>query len=185
MQHIPKTSHFFGEPVRNMMIRPARRSDLEQIAGIHVASWRSEYEDVLPADFLDQQIGRVFERHWQEVTIQKDDVVLVAKDDTIMGFIAVWCRPGPFIDNLHVTASHRSKGVGAALMAAAAEILIQRGHQNAYLWVFESNRKAIRFYERLGGVQKETDIKSIYGYDVLSRKIEWADLNVIGKAQLV
>jgi len=41
-------------------------------------------------------------------------------------------------------------------MAAVAEQLISRGHKTAYLWVFDSDSRAIRFYERLGGVQQTT-----------------------------
>ena len=166
-----------------MKIRPANRSDLDQIASIHIDSWRGAYANDLPAEFFDKQINREFEQRWQEITIQKEDIVLIAEDDTIIGFIAIWCRPEAFIDNLHVTATKRSQNVGSALMTAAADALIQRGHRTAYLWVFESNRKAIGFYERLGGVQKETAIKSIYGHDVLSRKIEWINLSAIGKKQ--
>ena len=61
-------------------------------------------------------------------------------------------------------------------MKAAAKELIQKGHQTAYLWVFESNEKAIRFYERLGGLQKDQTTKNIFGFKVLSRKIEWDNL---------
>ena len=54
-------------------------------------------------------------------------------------------------------------------MRAAARELIDRGHNTAYLWVFESNQEAIRFYERLGGLKKEQSIKTVFGFDVLSR----------------
>ena len=64
-------------------------------------------------------------------------------------------------------------------MAAVAKELITEGHKTAYLWVFESNEKAIRFYERLGGIQKEQSTKKVFGYDVPSRKIEWDDLSKI------
>ena len=165
-----------------MKIRPASKSDLEQIASIHIESWKGAYANDLPAEFFENQIDRVFAKYWLEITIQEEDLVLVAEDDTIIGFIAVWCRPDPFIDNLHVMASRRSQNVGSALMMAAANGLIQRGYRTAYLWVFESNRKAIRFYESLGGVQKEKDMKSIFGHDILSRKIQWIDLNAIGKS---
>ena len=57
--------------------------------------------------------------------------------------------------------------------------LINEGHKTAYLWVFEINEKAIRLYERLGGIQKEQSMKNVFGYDVLSRKIEWDDLSKI------
>jgi ribosomal protein S18 acetylase RimI-like enzyme len=162
-----------------MKIRPARRSDLEQIVAIHVESWRDAYSDVLPAEFLDRQIYRVLDEHWRDITIRKEDLVLVAENNSVVGFIAVWCSPDPFIDNLHVTVPERSRKVGSALMKAAAQKLIGRGHRTAFLWVFKSNKKAIRFYEGLGGVRKEVAMKSVFGYEVLSRKIVWVDLAAI------
>ena len=68
-------------------------------------------------------------------------------------------------------------------MKAVAEELINEGHRTAYLWVFESNQKAIRFYSRLGGIQKEQSMKTLFGYDILSRKIEWDNLSVICEHQ--
>ena len=166
-----------------MKIRHATQSDLQDIAAIHIESWKDSYSDVLPADFLIRQIDREFIQHWSEIEIQNEDIVLVAEENSVIGFIAVWCRPIPFIDNLHVIPSQRSKKVGSALMRAVAKELINQGHKTAYLWVVESNEKAIRFYERLGGVQKEQARKAVFGYEVLSRKIEWEDLAVIYKNQ--
>lgn len=166
-----------------MKIRRATQSDLQAIATIHVESWKDSYPDVLPAEFLDEQIDRDLAKHWSEFQIKNEDLVLVAEEDSLVGFVAVWCRPIPFIDNLHVRPSHRSKKLGSALIKAAAKELINEGHKTAYLWVFESNEKAIRFYERLGGVQKEQARKAVFGYEVLSRKIEWEDIAVIYKNQ--
>jgi len=66
------------------------------------------------------QIVRDFERHWSEIEIKDEDTVLVAEEDSLVGFVAIWCRPIPFIDSLHVRPSHRSKRVGSALMKANA-----------------------------------------------------------------
>ena len=159
-----------------MKIRKATRSDFQDIAAVHVESWKDTYSDVLPAEFMAGQIERELARHWRETEIQNQDIVLVAEQDSLVGFVAVWCRPVPFIDNLHVKPSHRSKKLGTALMQAAVKELIHKGHKAGYLWVFERNEKAIRFYDRLGGVQKEKAIKSIFEYDVPSLKIEWDDL---------
>ena len=166
-----------------MKIRPAAQSDLQGIAAIHAASWKDAYASVLPAEFLAKQIDIDLARHWSEIQIQSEDLLLVAEEDSLVGFAAIWCRPIPFIDNLHVKPSCRSKGVGSALMKAAAKELINRGNQTAYLWVFESNKNAIRFYERLGGVQKERAQKAVFGHKVLSRKIVWDDLGVICTGQ--
>ena len=76
-----------------------------------------------------------------------------------------------------------SKKIGSALMKAVAQELIQKEYKTAYLWVFESNEKAKRFYERLGGTQKEQGPKNVFGYEVPSRKIEWDDLATIGENQ--
>jgi len=162
-----------------MKIRRAKQSDHQDIAAIHIESWKDSYSDVLPSEFLDGQINIDFERHWNEIEIQKDDIVLVAEGNSLVGFVAVWYRPIPFIDNLHVRPSQRSKKIGSALIKAVAKELINKGHKTACLWVFESNEKAIQFYERLGGIQKEQSMKNVFGYDVLSRKIEWDDLFTI------
>jgi ribosomal protein S18 acetylase RimI-like enzyme len=162
-----------------MKIRPATQSDLQDIAAIHIESWKDSYSEILPAEFLAGQINREFEKHWKEIEIQNNDILLVAEGNSLVGFVAVWCRPIPFIDNLHVRPPERSKKIGSDLMKAVAKELINKGHKTAYLWVFESNERAIRFYERLGGIQKEQSMKNVFGYDVLSRKIEWDDLSTI------
>jgi ribosomal protein S18 acetylase RimI-like enzyme len=162
-----------------MKIRRATQSDLQGIAAIHVESWKDSYSDVLPAEFLTAQIDRDLAQHWSEIEIQNEDIVLVAEENSLVGFVAVWCRPIPFIDNLHVKPSHRSKKIGSSLLKAVAKELINKKHKTGYLWVFESNEKAIRFYMRLGGVQKEQARKTVFGYEILSRKIEWDDLSVI------
>ena len=104
---------------------------------------------------------------------------MVAEKDGLCGFIAVWCRPKPYIDNLHVKPSFRSRQIGTLLLASTAEELLAQGHASAFLWVFKSNEKAIRFYERMGGVISEKAPQDIFGYSVPSLKIEWSDLSII------
>jgi len=166
-----------------MIIRRATQSDLQDIAAIHIESWKDAYSDAMPAEFMTAKIDQELAQHWRKIEIQNEDLVLVAEEDSPVGFAAVWCRPTPFIDNLHVKPSHRSKKMGSALMKAVAKELIKKGHKTAYLWVFESNVKAIRLYERLGGTQKEKAEKNIFGYAVPSRKIEWDDLAKICENQ--
>lgn len=177
----PLVGKIYNTAIRSqtMKIRSATQIDLQDIAAIHIESWKDSYSDVLPAEFLAEKINRELERYWNEVEIQSDDIILVAEKESLVGFVAVWCRPIPFIDNLHVIPSQRSQKVGSALMKAVAKELINKGHKTAYLWVFESNERAIRFYGRLGGIQKEQSMKNIFGYDVLSRKIEWYDVSKI------
>ena len=164
-----------------MDIRPARQDDLPTIASIHALSWRDAYAGILPADYLRDQVQQDLQAYWEQREILPQDVVLVA--DTTegpVGFVAVWCRPSPFIDNLHVLPSMRSRGIGAALMEAAAGRLVAQGHSTAYLWVFEGNVAAIRFYQRLGAVTGKQEMKEVFGHRVASVRMEWSDLGAMG-----
>ena len=162
-----------------MNIRTATKADLPNIAALHIQSWRDAYEGILPASFLGTPLEQEFTRLWRDIDIEARDVVLVAKNKGLYGFIAVWCRPTPYIDNLHVKPPLRSKNIGTALMRSAAEELLVREHKTAYLWVFERNPKAIRFYERMGGIITEKASQDIFGYNIPSLKIEWSDLATV------
>lgn len=162
-----------------MNIRRTQRSDLLLIATIQIESWRDTYSDVLPEEYLANQITEDLKRHWSEVEIQPEDIILIAEYEGVIGFISVWCRPDPFIDNLHVKPAKRSKRVGSALMKSAAHQMIQQGHTTAYLWVVESNERAIQFYERLGGVCTDRALKNLFGHLVPNVKIVWSDISII------
>ena len=162
-------------------IRPAKLSDRPILAAVQAASWKDAYRDVLPADYLTDGLDADLDHHWQSTDLAEDDVVLVAEEDEIIGFIAVWVRPDPYIDNLHVRPGLRSKGIGRRLMAAAAERLMAAGHATAYLWVVAGNDRAIAFYERLGGLRTGQEMQPLFGNDVLNYRIEWDDLSKIAR----
>lgn len=165
--------------IETMNIRHAEGSDLPSIAAVQTDSWQDTYAGVLPAEYLANQVPQDLKRHWDEVEIQPEDLVLVADGEGVAGFIAIWCRPDPYIENLHVKPALRSQKLGSALMKSAARHLIQRGHESAYLWVVQSNQRAIRFYEKHGGVQTVRQVNNHFGYEMPCIKIEWTDLSVI------
>lgn len=162
-----------------MKVRKATEADLPDIAALHIQSWRSAYAGILSTEFLGEPLEREFTRYWRDVDLRTEDVVLVAENGGLCGFIAVWCRPLPYIDNLHVKPSLRSKRIGTTLLTLAAGELLALGHATAYLWVFESNIKAVQFYKRMRGVVKERALQDIFGYSIPSLKIEWKDLSVL------
>ena len=162
-----------------LRIRHFRPSDRPHIAALQIKSWQDSYVGALPETYLTGQLAEDLEHHWHKVQIQPQDIVLVAEEKGIIGFIAVWCRPQPYIDNLHVKPSERSKGIGSRLMVSAAHQMIRQGHKTAYLWVVASNTQAIQLYERSGGVCTEHAVKDIFGHKVPSTKIEWSDISVL------
>jgi len=59
--------------------------------------------------------------------------------DDVAGLLSMWVRPDA-----------RGRGVGEALMSAAAGWASARGRDALYLWVAEANEPARRLYERHG-----------------------------------
>jgi GNAT superfamily N-acetyltransferase len=95
--------------------------------------------------------------------------VQLAEDGaTLVGFSCVFLRAHPvwgaLLDNLHVTQSMKGQGVGRRLLAAAAEWC--EAHQpgtGLFLWVYERNLEARRFYERFGAREIESVITELPG----------------------
>src|SRR3979409_2106086 len=138
----------------NESIRAATIADADAIAALHAASWRSAYRGILKDDTLGPALDGERRTHWRRhlaATVPADGVLIVDGQ----GFIAAWARGDPgfgaYIDNLHVHPERRSAGLGRRLLGAAMRRVADRGEGRAYLWVFDSNTRAIEFYRRLGG----------------------------------
>ncbi len=66
-------------------------------------------------------------------------------------------------ESVHVAASHRNRGVGATLIAAALEWAQDRGCYRAQLTSHESRLDAHRFYARCGFVDSHAGFKRVLG----------------------
>lgn len=158
-------------------IRPACDADRPAIAALQADSWRSAYADILPADYLGEPVGMELENHWANLEITSDDVVMVAElEGKLVGFISIWCRPNPYIDNFHTSPIFKHRGIGSNLLVAAAQRLLSLGLTSAHLWVITTNLPAKKFYKRMGGQVTEYADREMFEHVVASEKIEWPDL---------
>ncbi len=167
-----------------MRMRIATDADAALLARIHTASWRAAYRGILDPDFLSGPIeqdrleawaGRIGPHH-PHVT------ALIAEDaDGPLGFVcAVGAedeRWGTLIDNLHVLPAAKRRGLGTDLLGAAADWSLRfYPDSGLYLWCFEQNAPARRFYERRGGVIAEHSRHAIPGGgDRPVIRYHWAD----------
>lgn len=71
--------------------------------------------------------------------------------------------------------------MGSALLGAAARRLVDAGHDNAFLWVFEYTG-AIALYRKLGAQVEARAPKQFFGHDVPSVRMAWPDLAVLIEA---
>lgn len=167
-----------GNENNKILMRQARDSDRPAIAALQANSWRAAYAEILPADYLGEPVGIELTKHWSTLEITSGDLVMVAElDGRLAGFISVWCRPDPFIDNFHTRPDVKHRGIGSNLLLATAEQLLQRGHRTAHLWVITTNLSAKKFYERMGGQVTEFADREMFDHTVTAERIEWSDLS--------
>lgn len=171
--------------------RAARVTDAPAIAAIHVASWRDTYSSILEPGFLAGPIEQDRLVHWTEKLSSADSGFSVAVaslfDERLVGFVATDRdhdpRWGSMVDNLHVLPEMRGRKIGETLLRSAARRLAaRRTGGGLHLWVFEANRAARRFYERLGGRVVEQGISQIAaanGRTIL--RVHWPDLSDLSR----
>lgn len=166
-----------------LRIRPAIVDDRAAIAAIHVESWRDAYRGLLSDAYLAAPVAADLSAKWRDARFDDRDVHLIAETpEGPAGFVAVLRQPGApaYVDNLHARPALRGRGIGAALMRAAAEELIARGDRAAWLWVFRANAGAIRFYERLGARRDREEDREFFGQPAPSLRMVWDDLAGFG-----
>lgn len=142
------------------MIRTATLNDAPAIARVHVASWRSTYESLLPGDFLASLSETNYAERWKRVITEGASKVYVAEDDgaDVVGFASGGREragePGyeGELYAIYVLDAAQRRGFGGQLVRATVGGLLELGLTDMIIWVLRDNRPARKFYERLGGV---------------------------------
>ena len=131
-------------------------SDANEIAELHVSTWREAYAHLLPEDHFSAEYIDRRHRMWKHVLANpsEDVVVRVAESDgAIIGF--AWAGPPPDEEGaeppcdrelyaIYVAAGHYGGGAGQTLLDEAL------GAGPAMLWVAKENPRATAFYVRNG-----------------------------------
>ncbi len=169
-----------------MNIRNAEHSDADAIAIIHAESWRSSYREILSDEFLDKAVWDERRSFWQkrmpEPGAEKRLILLACEKDEVLGFLCLYLdadpRWGALLDNLHIHPNRKGLGHGSALVARAANWLLgKRPQSGLYLWVYEQNHEARRFYKKLGGTTAEKLFKkTVEGKQVATLRYIWDDI---------
>ena len=166
-----------GAASPTLIVRDAERSEFAALAALQIRSWRDVYRGIMPDSYLDDEIEDDLHARWQKLRPSGDDLVLIAEDGGLCGLITVWCKPDPYVDNLHVEPGERSKGVGERLMRTAARRLIQNGYNSVSLHVAADNLRAAAFYRRLEGSFGIVERKQQeHGGPVDAIEVVWHDL---------
>jgi ribosomal protein S18 acetylase RimI-like enzyme len=141
------------------MIRPATLTDAPAIAMVHVSSWRSTYQGLLPGDFLASLSEANYSERWKRVIADGTSKVYVAEDEGgVVGFASGGReRAGETgyegeLYAIYVLDEAQRRGFGRDLVRATVGGLRELGLGDMIIWVLRDNQPARGFYERLGGV---------------------------------
>ncbi len=123
-------------------LRPALPSDIADCAEIH-NGWIDD------TDWLTRVHPRSdMERHYREDVFGEQEMLVADKNGTVAGFMAL--SRDAFINALYMRSDARGQGIGSRLIGTAKEC--RPG--GLWLWTFEANGAARRFYERNGFVER-------------------------------
>jgi len=123
-------------------LRPARVDEKDALARLFQRSRTGMTFVPGPPDHVLPLIAEdIFERH--------EEVWLAEEDDRILGFLAIRrsrTEGWEVLEKLYVEPEAQNRGVGTTLLDKAKELR----PDGLYLWVFQRNEGARRFYERHG-----------------------------------
>ncbi|MBW3587915.1 MAG: GNAT family N-acetyltransferase [Actinobacteria bacterium] len=140
-------------------IRPARKSEAEQLAELHVKTWQQAYAGLLPDQYLASLESSQRLPMWQHLLASPERVaIFVAESDSRpIGFS---CGGGPSepastegvaeLWSIYLLKEFWDKGIGKRLHDALLDELKSRAFREVFLWVMESNARTREWYERQG-----------------------------------
>ena len=166
-----------------MTIRPAAAEDLPAIAALYLQNHRSAYRGLLSEDYLSGLSPDACLEKWAAALARPGETIRVAREgDVFLGFAAgtpdgtlprTW-----YLESLHVAEAARGRGVGTALIRAAARDAAARGCERMSVCVVRGNARAAALYKRLGAAHLLYFEDAFGGERFASEKLVWETLPV-------
>ena len=146
--------------MRGLLIRPARRDDIDLVARISRAAY---------AVYIDR-LGREPKPMVEDyaVPIERGDVSVLEIDGAAAGVLVVRDAPDHLlIYSIALDPSHQGRGLGQRLMRYAEDTARRRAHPEVRLYTNEIMTENIAFYSRLGYVESARRPHELYPASVL------------------
>ena len=150
-----------GGPTADVSVRVAWADDAAAVADVQLASWRSQYADLLPADALPADASPLAET-WRAAMTRPEDArnrVLVALErNRVTGFAVSTPSPDPDSDpvadaelaELVVDPAELGKGHGSRLLQAVVDTMLADRFTRATTWTLAADDARRRFLTEAG-----------------------------------
>lgn len=172
----------------DVAIRPARLSDANGIADVHIETWREAYAGVIQDSYLLELDAGVQARAWQRDIVGRRPgagilvaTVKGARREQVVGF-GSWgrCRSAalPYAGEvymLYILNDWQGRGVGRRMLGALFRQIARSERNSAFLWVLSAN-PARFFYDAMGGRPVAERQESFAGSLLDETAYAWPDL---------
>lgn len=133
------------------MLREATVADVQVIAKFQTCAWRQAYSGLVPSDYLTRIDSAARAIRWGErLATGARQVALAEAGGAVVGVVS-WAEsrsrdetPPLELKSLYLEADRHGSGLATALLQHAI------GRDDAYLWCFRENPRAVAFYAKQG-----------------------------------
>ncbi|MBD7986262.1 GNAT family N-acetyltransferase [Sporosarcina sp. Sa2YVA2] len=150
-------------------IRKAEIADAAEIAKVHVDSWKTTYDNIVPNEYLASLSYESREQMWTNAIPHGDMYVAENNSGQIVGFAKGGKeRSGNYkgydgeLYAIYILQEYQGIGMGKALVKSIIEDLVDIGIHSMLVLVLEDNNSR-KFYESLGGRKIDTVAVEIGG----------------------
>lgn len=145
----------------DVRVRAADTGDADELASVHLESWRWAYRGLLPDRYLNRlRQEELAARWWRRLAADdaEEAILVVEHDERLAGFVTFgprrddpsWLGYSGEVFMLYLAPELVGNGLGRRLLESAFEDLARVRCHWVVVWVLAKNERARRFYERAG-----------------------------------
>lgn len=166
-------------------IRKADLRDTQEIAKVHVESWKTTYADIVPDEYLQNLTYESREQIWINSIPNGGVFVAENKEGNIVGFSSGGKeRSGKYsgfdgeLYAIYILKEFQGQGIGKALVKPIIEEILEMGFNSILVLVLKDNSSRL-FYEAIGGEKIDTIEVQIAGKKLSELVYGWEDIRNI------
>ncbi|UXI04238.1 GNAT family N-acetyltransferase [Photobacterium sp. TY1-4] len=136
-------------------LRKAVLTDVQDIAQIHVNSWKSAFDGLMPADYINGfTISSRIEEWRNTISTSAESVVVAESGNKVVGFMSYFVHPENAetieLSKLYLCPSVYGQRLGSKFIAHLDQESQALEAKNINLYVLDNNKSAITFYSKHG-----------------------------------
>jgi L-amino acid N-acyltransferase YncA len=170
-----------GIPMK-VIIRKPEKSDVGEMAKVHVDSWKTTYKGIVAEEYLQTLKYENREKLWaQALSIEPRHIWVAEVQNKVVGFASGGKeRTGKYgydgeLYAIYILEEFQQKGIGKSLLRALADELSNSQYKSMLVWVIADN-PSISFYQSLNPIEVDHEQVEIGRETYKEIAYGWSDI---------